>query len=73
MLASRSSLGQRMQEDEQCAATEPFRHCCIQSGWFIPRMYCMLSRVGSAIFRMQVAEGCDNETMGTEEGNTITW
>ena len=39
MLARRSSLGQRMQKEEQCAATLPFRHCCNQSGWLIPRIY----------------------------------
>ena len=58
MLARSSSLGQRMQEKEQCAATLPFRHrcccCCCQDG---------SSRVGSAIFRMQVAEGCKGESV----------
>ena len=39
MLARRSSLGQRMQEEEQCAATSLFRHCCNNSGWFHPRIY----------------------------------
>ena len=28
-----------MQEEEQCAATQPFGHCYNQSGWFIPRIY----------------------------------
>ena len=39
MLTSRSSLGQRVQEEEQCAATKTFRHCFNQSGWLILRIY----------------------------------
>ena len=29
----------KMQEEEQCAATQPFGHCYNQSVWLIPRIY----------------------------------
>ena len=51
MLASRSSLGQRMQEEEQCAATLTFRHYCNQSGWLIP----IINRPGVAGAVLQTA------------------
>ena len=55
MMARRSSLGQRMQEEEQCAALNLSDTAATsQDGLYLEGL-----RVGSAIFRMQVAEGCE--------------